>query len=73
MYLKSQNKLLNLERVVEVRLEGSALVFLKVASLTVDHGVERVDFPTPEEARKALEALMVELILKKGVVHLWEG
>ncbi len=40
--------------------EGSALVFL------LDHGAVRVDFPTPEEARGALEALMVELIFKRG-------
>lgn len=66
LYLKSQNKLLNLERVVEMRLEGSALVFL------TDGGAERVDFPTPEEAGKALEALMVELVLKKGIIHLWQ-
>ncbi|GLV48776.1 hypothetical protein SAMN04488243_1358 [Thermus arciformis] len=64
LYLKSQSKLLNLERVVEVRLEGSALVFL------LDHGAVRVDFPTPEEARGALEALMVELIFKKRMIPL---
>lgn len=66
VFIKSQNKLLNLEQVVEVRLEENELVFL------TNGGTHRVDFPTPEEARKAFEALATEIILKEGAVHLWQ-
>jgi len=66
LYVRSQDWLLNLDRVAEVRLEGSALVFL------LDRGAVRVDLPTPEEARGVLEALATDLAFHKRLVPLRE-